>query len=190
MAQHIKTSYWFPLLLPVLMGVILAFAKLPSDFSETRTQHMMAQQIIEHMKEEGTEVERDALPTPYANLAVDGKRFLQRISEGLVLSIIAIDVWAFTTLFAAAAASLVAKRLPYEYPVIGIIAHFILVLVVAASDALQIEEYEVVTQAASVIAAIAALGVGWWVRHGIWNTLEREHKDGSEGMEDATNIGR
>ena len=224
MEKSTKLSFWFPLLLPGLMGMILAFAKLPSDLSETITRYQLADakqespnaepdsadgtglhkqladakqespnvepdsadgtglhKQLADAKQESPNVEPDSADgTDHHKQEMDellknGKKFLRRVSEGVVLSIIAVDIWALTTLFGVGSGA--RRRLPYEYPVLGIILHFILVLVVAASEAVGEDRYEDETLVVSMVAMIGALCVGFWVRRGVWVCLEKHPSD-------------
>ncbi len=171
MDRYNKLTYWFPLVLPMLMGMILAFAKLSADFSETTTL-VGSHEVLAQVLRDSDLIDDDALKAaPASGLLVDGERFLRRLSEGVVLSIIAVDIWAFTTLFGAASGP--RRRLPYEYPVLGIIAHFLLVLAAAASDSLGIKGSTAYTLIGSVIVMLTAFAVGWWVRHGVWAGYEK-----------------
>lgn len=175
--DHDSLAYWIPLLVPILMGLVLALAKLLGDLSETRmmmTDHIDAQGSISFMK----------------YVVIDFESFLERVSEGVALSIISIDIWAFTILSDAGQHERSATTVPpYAYPVLGILSHFgLLILVIAigvAAGGAGIAELTVKLEDPSYFSSsmavrllgfctmLLSVGLGWFVRHGVWLHFER-----------------
>ena len=176
-----RMAFWFPIALPILMGLILAFAEFSADL--TATAFLMNRQGggFEDM------------------FIKDIVKLWLSVSKNVGSAVFAIDLWALTTLFVSR--DLPRARLIYAFPVLGIFAHFILLLVIVgvsnlanafdtAAEIARIgadqndgpakgglilnpDPNEIETRAfvartmASIFVAISIV-VGWAVRRGVW----------------------
>ena len=203
-------SYWFLLLLPIVMGMMVAFAHLQSDFSETEALNRAQIQTVERdanlltelirmsdgedkkavcnqlirgvtdvseqkyfiCKDDGAvEYDREAVERDSARrfLVVDLGSFLYRLSEGVAASVISIDIWALTTLLAYRPNMTVIP--PYAYPTLGIILHFVLVLLVMAAGKLSYWG-EPIRLSLALTFMLLSVAIGWLVRDKVWRRYE------------------
>ena len=199
-------AYWFPLLVPILMGLVLGFVKLQGDISNTaaRSQQSaeiaalaqqsaeiaaLAQQSAETAALAQQSAETEDLNTSFQNpvmnnLLIDFMEFLGRVSEGVALSIISLDIWVLTTLFAAGAGerSAMTARL-YVYPITGILSHFLLlVLIVAIGNGAYATfhaDFKVplylspwALRLYGFCLMLSSVVLGWYIRRKIWFDFE------------------
>ena len=222
--KETKMTFWFPIFLPVLLGILYALVKLPYDTAETTTivkvLEMVGQQSeipgieeileIERIEEilEPEEIEKlqtssepeikefmDKLIDKGITGAIiaDILRLVSWLCEGIVSSVIAIDIWAFTTLYSTRRQYTIGStiRLPYEYPVLGIIIHIILMLAVSVFQELAtLKTYHSVMIGMMVVAALGSIYVSWFVRNGIWQKFEIPLENAKIDDVKAHNVGR
>ena len=79
-----RITFWFPVLLPILMGLILAFAELVADLAATAI-------VMDH----GENRNIGEL------IAGDFSKLWLASSKNIGSAVFAIDIWALTTLFVA-----------------------------------------------------------------------------------------
>ena len=109
-ADSKRAAYLFPLLVPLLTGLLLAFAKLLAGMAETSAMI-------------------DSVALLNRLLRTDLNYLWTGAHEGIVVSMAAVDIWALTLLYASRS-----NPAPYAfvYPIVGVFLHFILILVVVA----------------------------------------------------------
>ena len=159
-----RLAFWFPIVLPILMGLVLAFAEFSADL--TATAYLMNQGGVKFSD----------------MFKIDVIQLWQALPKNIGSAVFAIDIWALSILF-------VSREIPrarsiYTIPVLGIFAHFILLLVIVgvsnlanafdtlasmmdSSESLN-EFYAMVARIIVSIVAFASIVVGWAVRRGVW----------------------
>ena len=95
--------------------------------------------------------------------------FLYRLSEGVAASVIAIDIWALTTLLTFRSNMTIIP--PYAYPTLGIILHFVLVLLVMAAGKLSYWG-EPIRLSLALTFMLLSVAIGWIVRDQVWRKYE------------------
>lgn len=105
-----RIAFWFPIALPILMGLVLAFAEFSADLTATAIVMNRSSGNFNDM------------------FVKDLVKLWLAVSKNVGSAVFAIDLWALTTLFVSR--ELPRSKLIYAFPVLGIFAHFILLLVI------------------------------------------------------------
>ena len=157
---------------------MLAFVQHVASFSDTVRLSSLADYVVEELNLK--EHEKEELENKWRRyLVVDARKFLLDLVDGINPSMIAIDIWALTLLLGKPSGPNLV-RLPYEFPLFGMIGHFLLIPCgVAFGQLAKVDDAWVM---ASTFTMILAVLLGWFVRHGIWRYYE-------EPIGDATNAG-
>ena len=157
-----QMPFWFPILLPVLMGLLVAFADLTVDMARTSASDGASWWDF---------VMRDLT------------RLWSGTSKGVASSIFALDIWALTMLYTNRHETDTSSNYAYAYPVLGIFAHFVLLLLVVALNALaggadadafleddpdSYKSRAIAMRSFATVSALAAVAVAWAVRRGVW----------------------
>ena len=114
-----RVSFWFPIVLPVVMGLVYGFAALTADLGGT------ALAVINWGLSSGSTLKLSEW------LTFDLLVLWDNSCIGIVTSIFAIDIWALTMLFASQVRWRTATAI--AYPVVGMFAHFVLLLAVVGT---------------------------------------------------------
>ena len=158
-----RLGFWFPIVLPILMGLIPAFAKMASEMGTSAGIYGTMSRMLELAAEETADPR-----TLVDNLQVDVVAFWGGLCEGISSAMIAVDVWALTMLFAAPRDQRSSHA--YAYPVVGIFLHFVIVLMVVCFVVLGSfsDTHLHVFYGGATVATLGAIVVGWFVRRGVW----------------------
>lgn len=168
-----RLAFWSPVVIPVGVGLLLAFAELAVDLGGSSQGIRMFRDLLSADNEYG---DNSVLQEQFmAFIWIDINELWMTLVKSLGISVFAIDIWALTVLFASRAPFRASTI--YAYPVIGVFAHFVLLLLIvgtvevaAGFEDLQDQE-NIIAIAWKLIASIAtflAILVGYWVRRGIW----------------------
>lgn len=172
-----RMTFWFPVVLPVLMGLLLAFAELTVDFATTS-------------------ISKDQMWLDF--LRADITKLWAGVSKGVASSVFAVDIWALTMLYTSRREGEEAASFAYGYPVLGIFVHFILLLMVVGfttlADGLATDEllrstistsedelsygvWSILMRVLATVCMFASVIVAWAVRRAIWIYHERLRRD-------------
>ena len=188
-----ETRYGLPIVLPIVVGTVTAFANLPADVGQTVFKYRQDVQKIEDFEErldfdQKTDQERSEIEGRIAalrkkvrsyyfprNIISDLASLLKSISEGVAASVISVDIWAFTVIYSTYASRKKTDP-PYMYPVIGMIVHFILLLFIVSVG--QLTVYSKWVALISIATMIVAIITSVVVRNGVWEY----EKDVTKGL--------
>ena len=192
-------KYMLPLILPIAIGAMSAFAHLIADFSKTVTvtnypedkRRLRASDFAESAIEESpieespteespteespteespTEESPTAVEEPSDAYELNFQKFLLNLAGGIIPSMLAIDIWALTLLLSQPAGR--PAPLPYEYPLVGVAGHFLLLLAGVALGLPAWAKESWFWTIAVTLMMLLAVSLGWYVRDGIWKHYE------------------
>ena len=155
-----RLSFWFPILLPALIGLMYGFAELVAGLGAS-----------------GFALFHTGMEELPGLLRIDVINFWESSNKGVVTSMISIDLWALSVIFTSKDR---ATRLAYFFAVTGILVHFFLVLCVAgvnpligaintmSQDNVDTGSYGIYLRSIASGFALLSVLVGWWVRRGTW----------------------
>ena len=171
-----RLGFWFPVTLPVMVGLIPAFAEMVTG-AGTSTGMATFAALVASADEYIVQLAN--------NLMVDLSHLWDGLNKGVTSSMLAVDIWALTTLFLSRPEGQRSSH-AYAYPIFGLMMHFTLVLIVVTCVSLSLSVAEVVAKAqddeqksnavlwlyllktGGSLGMIGAVFVGWWVRRGVW----------------------
>lgn len=157
-----RMAFWFPVILPILMGLVLALAELVGDLAATALA-----------MEPGTD-------ESFLNFVKgDLSKLWLSSAKGLAVSVFAVDVWALSVLFSFRTAG--QQGTAYAFPVLGIFGHFLLLLVVVGLGHLAVGfdvgaaiaegsdgAWALAVRGLASVATLLSIWLAWIVRRGIW----------------------
>lgn len=168
-----RAVFWFPIVLPALMGLILGFAEFLADLAGTAI-------AMDHREELNIR----------KLLWGDLVKLWDASLTGVTSTAFTVDIWALSTLFASRSAVRPGTAYAYAYAVLGLFAHFIILLLVVGlcylanmsnSAAISPDIGMPITSnperdraLAAIVYGIATLFTffavltGWVVRRGMW----------------------
>jgi len=171
-----RVAFWFPIILPVVVGLVYGFTDLASNLGATGII------IAEPTEQAERNMQLQSL------LRSDGFSLWDASITGIVTAVFSIHIWALSTLFASDNGG--RSSAAFAYPVVGIFVNFFLVsIVVGITDLVEgVQISNMLVQAVSEsgttapiipgelivmrmiasAAALLAVAVGWYVRRGIW----------------------
>ncbi|AZZ98457.1 hypothetical protein [Pseudoalteromonas sp. R3] len=105
--QSRNSQYWFPILIPLLIGLLLPLLQLGSNFQQTETTTGIAEQLVEWIEESGEELsleDRDELQSTISEQKAKVfwdvmTNFYSEVVKSIVVALISVDVWALSVLF-------------------------------------------------------------------------------------------
>ena len=185
--RHMKrtsSQYWFPILIPVFIGLLLPLLQLQSNISETETMGNlstlgeMISQIEESTEQQNEESSIQSLDDQSDSsttdkfkivdlLKIDLRNFVSQATKSLVVSIITIDVWAFTMLFTIRYRTH-DSNLAFAPPVIALFLHMCLMIGAASIPGTD----DIVLLMLEGVILLIAVGAAIWVREVIWKNID------------------
>ena len=186
--RHMKrasSQYWFPILIPVFIGLLLPLLQLQSNISETETLEDMSEavRLFSRIEEFISQQNEDSSTQPMDDQSVnmsdqsdfsitdifktDLRSFISQATKNLVVSVITIDVWAFTMLFTIRYRTH-ESNLAFAPPVIALFLHMCL-MIGAASIPGTDDVVQLMLEGVILLIAVAA---AIWVREVIWKNID------------------
>lgn len=166
-----RIIFWFPIVLPVLMGLILGSAEFLADLAATAI-------AMDHGEDSNI---RNLLLKDIAEL-------WDASLTGVTSTAFTVDIWALSILFASRSA--VYTRTAYAYAVLGLFAHFIILLVVVglcylanafdtaafshtlgmpiSSNLERDRAWAIIIRVIDTLFMFSSVFTGWGVRRGMW----------------------
>ena len=186
---HFPNSlYWFPIAVPILIGLILPLLQLQVNISQTDMILLMLDvrqdQIEEQIREELSELLGPSQINDFiqsidadnsgedTQAVVDAylshlRNFLFSATDSILVSLITIDVWALTILFTSTALGR-GSNLSFASPVIALFLHICIIIV--AQNVPEIVEQKTLLD---ILFILIAGALAFWVRNVIWRSAER-----------------
>ena len=185
-----SSQYWFPLLVPLLIGLLLPLLQLNASFSETET--MQGLNNLSNMRSGrtpspvGPNEEGEVLDAPEEQkefsmskaIKIDLRKFLTDAVKSLVVAVISIDVWALTTLFTVRDRTQ-RSNLAFAVPVVALLLHVCL-MIGATSIPGKPGEFSLAKTISETLILLLAFVAAGWVREVIWKNIdgiERTHNN-------------
>ena len=182
--KRTSSQYWFPILIPVFIGLLLPLLQLQSNISETETMGNlstlgeMISQIEESTEQQNEESSIQSLDDQSDSsttdkfkivdlLKIDLRNFVSQATKSLVVSIITIDVWAFTMLFTIRYRTH-DSNLAFAPPVIALFLHMCLMIGAASIPGTD----DIVLLMLEGVILLIAVGAAIWVREVIWKNID------------------
>ena len=110
-----QITFWFPILLPVLMGFVVATAEFATGLAQTGVITTIGKELADLGPEDWMPLLKSDLLNLWAGT-----------TKGVASTMFSVDIWALTMLYTSH--STTTRSYAYGYPILGIFAHFILLL--------------------------------------------------------------
>ena len=157
-----KITFWFPILLPVLMGFVVATAEFATGLGQTGSLALIGLELSDNYTSEDW---MDLLETDLINLWAG-------TAKGVASTMFSVDIWALTMLYTSRT-SVIRSSYAYGYPVLGVFAHFVLLLLAVglttlAKSSADFNQIMIILLLAATFVSLLSIIVGWIVRRGVW----------------------